>query len=297
MERDRWSEMACSIRDSDCTNWSSRFSSLKLDSYASVEMRWINCVILDVLGLLGYDWFDKSFATCAVQKTDVLNVWFDYFPFPLDVFRVAKPHGAFFALLGTYTVSALLHGLNFQLGAVLLSLGFYTYTEHVTRRKLSQVFSACIQARKCGANCDHSWKENNWMVKLSNLFMSLLAMFHLAYLGLMFDSSQLQEEGYSYYHVLAKWRWLNFSSHWITAATFLFYLLIWERIWHGTSSLECYCIIPSVSICWRIFTRLKFCNASIFTTEDIYLKNRINKPFLPHSVAYSVDCFQFIENY
>jgi len=142
------------------------------------------------------------------------------------VFRVAKPHGAFFALLGTYTVSALLHGLNFQLGAVLLSLGFYTYTEHVTRRKLSQVFSACIQARKCGANCDHSWKENNWMVKLSNLFMSLLAMFHLAYLGLMFDSSQLQEEGYSYYHVLAKWRWLNFSSHWITAATFLFYLLI-----------------------------------------------------------------------
>ena len=170
-----------------------------------------------------------------------------------DVFRVAKPYGAFCALLGTYGISALLHGLNFQLGAVLLSLGFYTYTEHVTRRKLSHVFSACIQARKCGTNCDHSWKENNWMVKLSNLAMSLLAMFHLAYLGLMFDSSQLQEEGYSYYHVLSKWRWLNFSSHWITAATFLFYVLIWNWIWwrtYETSSFECYCIIPYVSLCW-----------------------------------------------
>ena len=148
---------------------------------------------------------------------------------PPDVFRVAKPHGIFLALLGTYGVSALLHGLNFQLAAVLLSLGFYTYTEHVTRRKLASIFNACIQARKCPANCGHSWKENDWIVKLSNAGFGLLAMFHLAYLGLMFDSSKLQEEGYSYYHVLSKWRWLNFSSHWITLATFVFYSLIWRE--------------------------------------------------------------------
>lgn len=143
-----------------------------------------------------------------------------------DVFRVARPYGVFLAVLGTYGVSALLHGLNFQLAAVLLSLGFYTYTEHVTRQKLASVFSACIQARKCGNNCGHAYKEDNWTVKLANFAFSLLAVFHLAYLGLMFDSSKVQEEGYNFYHTLNKWRWLHFSSHWIVLATFVFHSLI-----------------------------------------------------------------------
>lgn len=142
------------------------------------------------------------------------------------MFRVAKPYGTFLAIFATYGLSALLHGLNFQLAAVLFSLGFYTYTEHVTRQKLASIFSACIAARKCSSNCNHRWKENHWAVRLSNFAFSILAVFHLAYLGLMFDSSKLQEEGYSYYHVLGKWRSLSFSSHWITLATFVFYWLI-----------------------------------------------------------------------
>ena len=139
---------------------------------------------------------------------------------------MARPYGTFVAVLGTYAVSALLHGLNFQLAAVLLSLGFYTYTEHVTRQKLAAVFSACIQARKCGSQCGHRYKEGHWAVRLTNVSLSLLAIFHLAYLGLMFDSSKIQEEGYSFYHTLSKWRWLHYSSHWITLGTFIFYLLI-----------------------------------------------------------------------
>ena len=123
-------------------------------------------------------------------------------------------------------MSALLHGLNFQLAAVLLSLGWYTYTEHTTRQKLASVFSACVRARKCGDTCKHRYKEAHWAVRLTNILFSLLAMFHLAYLGLMFDSSKIQEEGYSFYHTMNKWRWLNFSSHWITLATFVFYSLI-----------------------------------------------------------------------
>ncbi|XP_046438427.1 protein-serine O-palmitoleoyltransferase porcupine-like [Daphnia pulex] len=142
------------------------------------------------------------------------------------VFRVARPYGTFFAIIGTYGLSALLHGLNFQLAAVLLSLGFYTYTEHATRQKLASIFSACIQARKCGSNCGHQWKENHWAVRICNFSFSLLAVFHLAYLGLMFDSSKLQEEGYNWLHAIKKWRWLNFSSHWIVLGTFGFNYLI-----------------------------------------------------------------------
>ena len=123
-------------------------------------------------------------------------------------------------------VSALLHGMNFQLAAVLLSLGFYTYTEHVTRQKLASIFSACIEARKCAPSCTHRWKEGDWSVRLANFAFGLLAVFHLAYLGVMFDSSKIQEEGYSYWHVLSKWRWLSFASHWLVLATFGFYVLI-----------------------------------------------------------------------
>lgn len=150
-----------------------------------------------------------------------------------DVFRVVRPYGTFFAILGTYVVSAMLHGLNLQLAAVLLSLGFYTYTEHVTRKKLSSIFSACIQARKCNPNCGHQLNESHWLPRVFNIGFSLLAMFHLAYLGLMFDSSKMQDEGYSLFHALAKWRWLNYSSHWIVLSTLFFYYLIWSDLTMG----------------------------------------------------------------
>ncbi|CAE1268787.1 PORCN [Acanthosepion pharaonis] len=46
------------------------------------------------------------------------------------IFKNARPLGNFAAVLLTYGASSLLHGLNFQLAAVLLSLGFYSYIEH-----------------------------------------------------------------------------------------------------------------------------------------------------------------------
>ena len=71
----------------------------------------------------------------------------------------ARPWGAAAAIGATYGVSALLHGLNFQLGAVLLSLGFYTYVEHGTRHKLAAAFNASIAARRCpDADCSYRYK-------------------------------------------------------------------------------------------------------------------------------------------
>lgn len=63
-------------------------------------------------------------------------------------------------------------------------------------------------------------------MRLANVALSLLTVFHLAYLGVMFDSSKSQEHGYSYWHVLAKWRSLDFASHWVILATFVFYVMI-----------------------------------------------------------------------
>lgn len=128
----------------------------------------------------------------------------------------------------TYLASSLLHGLNFQLAAVLLSLGFYTYIEFQLRAVLSTTFSACISSKKCPKNkCQHEKNSSNcWWITGVNIAFSTLAMFHLAYLGLMFDTSETQETGYSYLHTLEKWSKLGYSSHWIAFATYCAYFLI-----------------------------------------------------------------------
>ncbi|XP_073325792.1 protein-serine O-palmitoleoyltransferase porcupine-like [Pagrus major] len=144
------------------------------------------------------------------------------------VFKSAMKLGTFAAILVTYMASALLHGLSFHLGAVLLSLGFITYVEHVLRKKLASIFSACILSRPCTSDCSHQHKKEYW-VMLLNLVFSLLAIFHLTYLGSMFDSGddeQEVEEGYAAIHTIQRWSELNWASHWVVFASWVFYRLI-----------------------------------------------------------------------
>ncbi|XP_064119001.1 protein-serine O-palmitoleoyltransferase porcupine-like [Macrobrachium nipponense] len=140
------------------------------------------------------------------------------------IFKTARNRfGIFGALLFTYIMSSLFHGLNFQLAAVLLSLGFYTYVEYSLRQKLASVFDACILARRCSENCGHAQKGKSGFSVLVNLGFGFLTIFHLAYLGIMFDSpSQKQEAGYSMKHTLSMWSSLHYASHWII---FLFYIM------------------------------------------------------------------------
>ncbi|XP_072026412.1 protein-serine O-palmitoleoyltransferase porcupine-like [Amphiura filiformis] len=144
------------------------------------------------------------------------------------VFKTSRHLGNFAAILLTYAASSLLHGINFQLAAVLLSLGLYSYTEYVLRQKLSDAFSACVGAKACKPACSHRNKKKNVLVILTNVVFGLLAMFHLAYLGLMFDTddSELEEQGYDWTHTLSKWSHLNYASHWVALITFVFYWLI-----------------------------------------------------------------------
>ncbi|KAK9515916.1 hypothetical protein VZT92_026514 [Zoarces viviparus] len=143
-------------------------------------------------------------------------------------FKNAVKLGTFPAILVTYTASALLHGLSFHLGAVLLSLGFITYVEHVLRKKLASIFSACILSRACTSDCSHQHKKEYW-VMLLNLVFSFLAIFHLTYLGSMFDpgvDEQEVEEGYAAIHTIQRWSELNWASHWVVFACWVFYRLI-----------------------------------------------------------------------
>lgn len=128
----------------------------------------------------------------------------------------------------TYVASSLLHGLNFQLTAVLLSLGFYTYIEYQLRSLLANVFDACIAPKQCSSHkCEHSWTPgNSYWVCIVNGSFGALAMFHLAYLGLMFDTSDIQETGYSFSHTIEKWSQLKFASHWVALASYCAYYLI-----------------------------------------------------------------------
>jgi porcupine-like protein len=96
--------------------------------------------------------------------------------------------GQFGAVLLTFSTSALLHGMNFQLSAVLLSLGIYAFIESVLRMKLSKRLDACVLDRPCSqSGCGHRHKSQEWWVVLVNTGFVLLNLFHLAYLGVMFD--------------------------------------------------------------------------------------------------------------
>lgn len=108
----------------------------------------------------------------------------------LDVFRQLLSYGYFVAIIGSFSMSSLLHvrkvfkldiylsiqGFNFQLTAVLISLAFYAYSENgkhlsylssshivisVFRSKLSGRFGACIKSRPCPEQCNHPNKKVN----------------------------------------------------------------------------------------------------------------------------------------
>ncbi|XP_075898601.1 protein-serine O-palmitoleoyltransferase porcupine-like isoform X2 [Nelusetta ayraudi] len=144
------------------------------------------------------------------------------------VFKSALRFGTFTAVMATYTASSLLHGLSFHLGAVLISLGFITYIEHVLRKRLAAIFNACVLSRKCPPNCTHRNKKALW-VYMINITFSALAILHLTYLGSVFNSSVdyiEEDEDDITHHTIQKWSDLSWTSHWVTFGCWILYRLI-----------------------------------------------------------------------
>ena len=116
---------------------------------------------------------------------------------------------------------------------MLLSLGFYTYTEHLRYNYVLvkwynlNFLSDWVVGFILATGPALRYKEGHFVVMVVNLCFGLVACFHLAYLGVMFDQQQdAMLEGYSRDHVLAKWRNLDFLSHWVVGFTFLMSLLL-----------------------------------------------------------------------
>ncbi|EJW82449.1 MBOAT family protein [Wuchereria bancrofti] len=128
------------------------------------------------------------------------------------IFGETRKYGSAAAIFVTYVVSSLFHGINFQLSAVLLSLGLYTYAETKIRSKLSRRTDSCVRARICRKECHHTCKESALSTLTINMLFRALALTHLVYLGMAFDDSTA-ETGYSWRHTLSVWADSYYFSH------------------------------------------------------------------------------------
>nr|CDS33728.1 protein cysteine N palmitoyltransferase [Hymenolepis microstoma] len=163
----------------------------------------------------------RSLVDVVVHWNFPMHIWLKQY-----IYKPARRFGQLPAILLTYAFSSLLHGLNFQLAIVLFSIGIYAYIDFVLREKVAKRFDACVCSRPCSQKCNHKNKANCCWVRVVNLFFSGLAIFHLAYLAVMFDTSEQQDKGYNMLHVLKKWSNLYFLSHIIAASTYLLSLLL-----------------------------------------------------------------------
>uniref|UniRef100_A0A8C7PJI2 Protein-serine O-palmitoleoyltransferase porcupine n=1 Tax=Oncorhynchus mykiss TaxID=8022 RepID=A0A8C7PJI2_ONCMY len=97
------------------------------------------------------------------------------------------------------------------------------------RRRLADILNACILSKQCQPNCTHKSKKAPW-VYIINIAFSVLAVFHLAYLGSLFNSSvdymDDDEESGVANHTIQKWSELSWASHWVTFGCWVLYRII-----------------------------------------------------------------------
>lgn len=153
--------------------------------------------------------------------------------------RTSK-HPYFMAIVCTYLVSCLVHGFNYKVHLVLVSLGFFSYIENVLRRCLAQVFNACIESSECKTNCKYLYCPRSYegssytpailLVRLVNLIFSLLVVIQLAYLGIMLNSpgstsgASAKTKGLA--QIFQVWSNINFLGHGLAMLMFIFYKCI-----------------------------------------------------------------------
>ncbi|CAG0881195.1 unnamed protein product [Darwinula stevensoni] len=168
--------------------------------------------------------FPRSLVEVVVHWNVPMHQWLKTY-----VFKTTRRYGRLIAILITYAASSMLHGLNFQIWAVLLSLGFYTYIEYMLRLKLASIYGAPILANPNAKEATDAYKWwHPWILAINCGFM-LLNVAHLAYLGLI-DRAQGEgfnlEESSGLANTLTKWASLDFLSHWYALVMYGFYALI-----------------------------------------------------------------------
>lgn len=192
-----------------------------------------------------------------------------------DIFHNLKQFGNFAAIILTYLISASLHGLNFQLAAVLLSIGVFTFVEYRLRNVLAEILDACVSANKCSpdstGSCASKGHKNTptlaW-VKMINFAFGVFTVVLLAYLGVLLDTSIDQSKGFSWERNLKKWIELKFFGHIIVFIWFVMYLIL--RNWRDF-------LILSELIMTAKWRKLFRCQHFRLTTMRAGMHNEIKK--------------------
>ncbi|KAH8397433.1 hypothetical protein KR222_003838, partial [Zaprionus bogoriensis] len=150
--------------------------------------------------------------------------------------RQRTRHYTIVAVFCTYLVSALLHGMDFRIYLVLLSLATFSQGETMLRRHLAALANACVAANPCpGAeHCRYArcpqrrgWRCcSSWLVALTNGCFSLLTVCHLAYLGVVLLNETLTMEAESELPFMFHWAAAGYLSHYIGIGMFMLYLFI-----------------------------------------------------------------------
>lgn len=164
----------------------------------------------------------RSVASIAIYWNISMHRWLKTY-----VFNPMKSTGKFKAILTTYLISSLLHGVNIQLAAVLLSVGLASYSEFRIRKKVSEIYNACILAHPCPPKCSHRFKTNTPGVNAFNIALGLIATFYLVYMGVMFEGPIEQHEmGLSYKHIIKRWGRLNYAGHWAVLISYVIFACV-----------------------------------------------------------------------
>lgn len=104
---------------------------------------------------------------------------------------------------------------------VLLTLGIAAYVEQTVRQKMAKMFDACVLVKPC-TECSHRHKNCNVLVIAFNFGFRILAMLHLAYLGIVMNDGFVEQSkiGAPMQMIHERWNTLNYLGHWIILLTF-----------------------------------------------------------------------------
>ncbi|KAH9528481.1 hypothetical protein DERF_002427 [Dermatophagoides farinae] len=179
---------------------------------------------LQVTKPLSIEW-PRSLVDVVVAWNIPMHQWLKRY-----VFQVMKNNlkNIYLTILATYFISSYLHGL-------------ITQAEFKLRKSLAHFWSACVESRKCQYDyyvydddddddnyslvCRHGHRKtkNIWIVRIINLFFTLLALFHLAFLGATFDG---QPDSSNVENVWTVWKDLHFYPFITMIIMFVLYKMI-----------------------------------------------------------------------
>lgn len=121
------------------------------------------------------------------------------------------------AILATFLISSLLHGLQPEITVVLMMLGIYSYVQLNMQEKLAQEWNACIRVKPC-RRCVHRYRDGSGFVIIVKAGLTVFTMFHLAYLGTVMDTMNNPDAP----SFLRKWKDMYFFSHIIIFWSFIY---------------------------------------------------------------------------